>query len=362
MKPRPIKPFVVSLLLAFVLTGLACFIPIALFAAETTAATKVKHEPIEYFVPEKRIQLEAEVSDKCDIKLVRCYFKSDAQADYVFVWMKQVKGDAYAGVLPSPAPDCNRIEYLFLAVNADNQVVKTQTFTVNVNVSAKVPKWQEVSAGGEINLYTELDKAPKSIPGFKDSIKIDVVESSARFGIVAGGIYAATSTGGSATGAAAATTSSGTITATSGLSTTAIVAIGAGIAAGAGVAVAAGGGGGGGGGGGSDNKSNASVTWGDPQSPPNDAFRAVFDSENFGTSPVGGTSGMMSHVGLPFGDHTLTITCMSAAQGEGTFMVGLAGGAIFKNDGVVKTGTLAQGASITYQIYVSQTGSGTVHW
>lgn len=253
----------------------------AVLAEEVKTATEIKHIPITYFVPEKRISITADVTDEAGVNLVRCYFKGSEQADFVFVGMNSGADGSYSGTLPAPAKNTQSIEYLFLAVNGSNQVVKSQTFTVNKEDRDEAPAWQQTSSEGNIQVSTEVAEAPKTVSGFADSIVMDVVESSARFGLVVGGIYllldddngkdssvddkeavgktddagtgAATddslsegavgaSTDNRLSGAAASATSGGTITAaTGGLSTAAIIGIGAGVAAAAGgIALAAG--------------------------------------------------------------------------------------------------------------------------
>jgi hypothetical protein len=208
--------------------------------------TEIEHKPIEYFVPEQRIRLDAEVTDDQGVNVVRCYFRAVEQADYVFVAMKP-GSSLYRGILPAPSKDTPALEYLFLVVNGDNRVVKTQTFRVEGKDSDKIPAWQEVSPQGDIRVTTELAQAPTAPPGFADSIAVDVAESSARFGFVVPGIYTSTqvAAAGGATGTAAAATSAGMVSAkTGGISTLAYVG---GAALIAGIALAAGGGGGGGG-------------------------------------------------------------------------------------------------------------------
>jgi hypothetical protein len=95
------------------------------------ATTKVKHKPAKFFVPEKRIKLDATVKDKAGIDIVRCYFRALEQADFVFIAMEATKKDVYEGVLPAPSKNTEAIEYLFLAVNGQNHVVKTQTFEMH---------------------------------------------------------------------------------------------------------------------------------------------------------------------------------------------------------------------------------------
>ena len=224
-------------------------IPVPLFAQESASSgtvkgtTKVKYKPIKYFVAEKRIRIVADVTDPEGIQLVRCYFKAKEQADFVFVTMTP-GSSTYTAILPAAAQTATSIEYLFLAVNNKNQVVKTTQFSVNIDASQPAPPWQDVAMEGQLKVSTELAQAPAVLEGFTDSIEMDVVESAKRFGFVVG-IYTITqmAAAGGATGAAAAATSAGTITAGAGLSTAAIVGIAAGaVAVGAGAAVAVGGG------------------------------------------------------------------------------------------------------------------------
>lgn len=220
--------------------------PVTLFAQESSM-TKIKYEPpIKYFVAGKRIRIAPEVTDPSGVKLVRCYFKGQEQADFVFVNMT-ADGNTYTAILPAAARNTTTIEYLFLAVNNRNQVVKTKQFSVNKDENQPAPPWQDVAMEGQLTVSTELAQAPAVLEGFSDSIAMDVVESAGRFGFVAGGIYTATQMAavGGATGTAATATSAGTVStagAGGGMSAGAVIGIAAGVAVvGGGVAVAAGG-------------------------------------------------------------------------------------------------------------------------
>jgi hypothetical protein len=220
-------------------------IPVPLFAQDSASsgvvqsATKIKHDPIKYFVSGKRIRISADVTDPEGINLVRCYFKGKEQADFVFVSMT-AEGNTYTAILPAAAKTATSIEYLFLSVNNKNQVVKTQQFSMNKDEDQPAPPWQDVAMEGQLKVSTELAQAPAVLEGFTDSIATDVVESAARFGVVVG-IYATiqVAAAGGLTGAAAAAVSAGTVTTgTSGMSGGAIAAIAGGVAvAGAAVAV-----------------------------------------------------------------------------------------------------------------------------
>ncbi len=246
VKQRGKSGIVLSLLAVFLWILPVCG---AFGAGAQKVETEIDTDPITTFVPGKRIRIKAEVEDPAGVKLVRCYFKAVGQADYVFVPMALSEGDQYQGILPAPAENTAAISYLILAVNNKDQVVRTQAFQAERKPADQgaLPEYQQVASTGSIQVSTELSSAPATVPGFTDSIVMDVVESSARFGFVAAGIYTATqiaSTGG-ATGAAAAATSGGTVAASTGLSTGAMVGIGAGAAAvvGGGAAIAGGGGG-----------------------------------------------------------------------------------------------------------------------
>ncbi|OQX03532.1 MAG: hypothetical protein BWK80_55450, partial [Desulfobacteraceae bacterium IS3] len=213
--------------------------------------TKIKHIPLSYFVSENRIKIAADVTDEAGVKIVRCYFRAAGQADYVFVRMESVKEDRYEGILPKPRKDTQMLEYIFLAVNQKDQVVKTETFRVEKKDEKEVPEWQKVTSEGEIRVST----APETLPGFKDSVTLDAVESAGRFG-TAVGIYLLLDTGGGGSGAAAEEkiqrfqeankAISAEKSAAAGLSTKAIVAIAAGVALGGGTVVAVAGNSGGG--------------------------------------------------------------------------------------------------------------------
>jgi hypothetical protein len=212
-------------------------VPGAAFAA---SETKVTHDALKFFVPEKRIRLDAAVVDPKGVTLVRAYFKTKTQADYVFVPMEaqQSAKDSYVANLPAMAKSNDEVQYLFLVVNGANEVVKTEPFVVKAKDSKEVPSWQMVSDDGSVKLFTEVPDAPAVAASFSDSVSLNVVESGARFGLVAQ-IYG-TSGSAAASGAAAGATNAGTAAvATAGLSTVTIVAAAAAVG---GVAAAAGGG------------------------------------------------------------------------------------------------------------------------
>jgi hypothetical protein len=205
-----------------------------------SSSIEIAHSPIKYFVPGSRIKVGAEVTDPTGIMLARCYFKAEGAADFVFVDMTS-HSDEYDGILPSPSPNTNRIEYLILAVNNKKVVYKTQSFFMKKS-DKKKPAWQNVDSSQQITVKTELPTPPETIAGFSDDIAVDVVESALRFGLVAGGIYAA-----AGLTAPAGATAGGTVAASGGAAggisagTIALGAVGAGAVVGGAVALTSGG-------------------------------------------------------------------------------------------------------------------------
>jgi hypothetical protein len=154
----------------------------------------------------------------------------------------------FRGILPAPSKETEKVEYLFLVVNGQNQVVTTQTFQMRRKDKDETPAWQQASSTGKVRVITEVAQVPKAPAGFTDAIALGVVESYSRFGFVVGGIYTAQqiARAGGAIGIAAVADDGGTVSAKKGRrSTLTYVGIGAALLAGG--AVAAGGGGGGGG-------------------------------------------------------------------------------------------------------------------
>jgi hypothetical protein len=211
---------------------------IASCAGVAFAQTTIDHGKVAYFVPEKRITINAGVTDPKGVKLARTYFKAGAQADYTFVPMQAVGPNRYVATLPAPSANTPSIEYIVLAQSNDGTVSRTAAYTVDARKSGETPSWQSASKAGDLKVYTEAAQAPSTVAGFTDSVSLDIVESSARLGAAAGLHGAATASSGGAAGGTAAGATAG------GLSTAAIIG---GVAI-AGVAAAAAGSGGGGGG------------------------------------------------------------------------------------------------------------------
>ena len=207
--------------------------PISAVSA-SAPAIEIEHNPIEEATAGERITLKVEIDAESGVKTARAYFKASEATDYSFVVLESGNGEDFTGTLPAPANGSGSFEYLILVQNGNNEVVKTQTYIVTVEDDDDAA--QAVAENDKIQVYTELEQAPADIAGFSDNIAVDVVESAAKLGVVAG-LYSAATAGSSSSGAVAA----GTVTATAGgVSTTAMI-VGGVLVAGAvgGVAAAA---------------------------------------------------------------------------------------------------------------------------
>jgi hypothetical protein len=142
---------------------------------------------------------------------------------------QQSAKDSYVANLPAMSKSNDEVHYLFLVVNGANEVLKTEPFVVKARESNDVPSWQMVSRDESVQLFTEVPDARSVAASFSDSVSLNVVESGARFGLVAH-LYGASGSA-TASGAAAGATNAGTASmATAGMSTVTIAVAAAAVA------------------------------------------------------------------------------------------------------------------------------------
>ncbi len=214
--------------------NLRVFISIILLVSSAIVSAQdiqITHTARETAKAGERVRLRIKVDNPGDIDLVRLYFRSDLNSKFNFVQTKQLGKYIFAGQLPAATKDAKSVEYVFLIRDKAKKIIKTQKFSYVIKGAIPLVKSKKT-----IKVFSELDKAPKTIEGFDDNIQMDVAESGAKLAVVAG-LYETQTT------AAAATTSSSTTTtaAAGGISTTTLIAAGVGGAAVVGVAVSGGG-------------------------------------------------------------------------------------------------------------------------
>jgi hypothetical protein len=249
---------------------------VAAGAAELALAMSFTHSAPKHVQPGKRIIISSKITDPSGLKLARCYFRADAEADYVFVPMEAGAKNTFKAVLPAVSDNAQTVQYRLLAVNNTGQIAKTNEFSVAVkSVKGPLPKWQQAERGEPIHVGIEVEPQEggisQKVTGFSDNITVDLAESSLRFMLVSGaglatGIAASSGSSGAAAGATA--TSAGTVGGTASAATSGSgtimgmkastfwwVAAGAAVVIGTGLALSGGGGGGG------SNDGSIAVKW-----------------------------------------------------------------------------------------------------
>ena len=250
-------------------------------AQAAESQTKVVHKPLRGdYIPGFRIVVDAQIEAPTGLLTARCYFKSKNDKNFAFVEMTSADAAAYQATLPAPFVNSEEVHYLFVVVNNNKQVTRTQLFTLTEAETEEGTAWQDInevkevrvdkvqeaaeryvalfsknkgkyadrlasyqtaSKEGTIQVGTELNRNLVQVQGFLDSATVTQVPSAARYGLLAENLYSAeavAAAGGTAT-AGGATAAGMTVATTGGLSTIAMIGIGAGVLAVGGVAVAA---------------------------------------------------------------------------------------------------------------------------
>jgi hypothetical protein len=152
--------------------------------------TTIVHNPVQTFVPGFRINVKAVVDGEHSVESVRCYFRAAGDTNFMFVEMPRTTANTYVTVLPAPSPTTVAIQYVLLAVNSRNVVVRSQMFAIERAQGSMPTEWQSTDRTGQLAVKTELAQAPATVNGFADSVMTDVEEATRRFGFVVGGLYA----------------------------------------------------------------------------------------------------------------------------------------------------------------------------
>lgn len=105
---------------------------IFLFTSSVAAQTAMKHENRTNVSSGQRIPLQVDVSGDEDINMVRSYFKSADGSRYFFVPMQKLGEPVFKGLLPAPSLGTKKIEYFFLASTVSREIVKSQSFYLDV--------------------------------------------------------------------------------------------------------------------------------------------------------------------------------------------------------------------------------------
>ncbi|MEM8501017.1 MAG: hypothetical protein AAF542_23595 [Pseudomonadota bacterium] len=115
-----------------ILRRLSALLGAVIFTSSVIAQTAMKHDNPSNTSSGQRIPLQVDVSGDEEINLVRSYFKSTDGSRYFFVPMQKIDEPVFKGLLPAPSLGTKQIEYFFLASTVSREIVKSQSFYLDV--------------------------------------------------------------------------------------------------------------------------------------------------------------------------------------------------------------------------------------
>ena len=153
---------------------------VVLVALPAVAGT-IDHEPAPSVPSGERIEVAAHIEDDAGMAEARLYFKAARETNFLFVGMEPAGTDRdYVGTLPAPAQGTATVQYVVLYRNGGGELFRSPTYEVAVEARSESTAYAE-----PLDVYTELAKVPDAVAGFQDNLALDVVESTARYGLVA---------------------------------------------------------------------------------------------------------------------------------------------------------------------------------
>ena len=146
------------------------------------SSTTLQHTPPKSTYSGSRIFLSVVANDTKQIETVRVYFKSVKEKNYFFITLRNDVRSKYIGRLPSPTPDCEKLEYLIFIKNRKDHLIVSQKYTVPVINSRII----STPPADKIHIYSEISRPNATIPGFSDNFTLNQVQPSMQFGRMAG--------------------------------------------------------------------------------------------------------------------------------------------------------------------------------
>lgn len=139
-----------------------------------------------FFSPGQPITVQTAVSDPEGILAVRCYFRYRQDGDFLFVEMQPDDNGVYKTTLPVPGESVQEIEYLFLAVDQQGQVVRTPAKTFVLRADAN--ESDALLSQNTIVAHTDLPVVPTQLNQMSgsDYLQVTTAKPSERYGLTAG--------------------------------------------------------------------------------------------------------------------------------------------------------------------------------
>lgn len=177
--------------LMFAGTVLICLLKPSLADARsvTLPKTHLYSQQLIYFPDNEKLSFNVNVHDPVGVTEVRLYFRFDSSQPFVYREMTDVGEGGFTTKFPAVKPTVKAIEYVFLVVNQQKQVIISQTYTMTKKNDRRP---DSTSAQGvrpeQYLLKTEVVGTEKVKTYFQQSEKISISQISSQFhyGILAG--------------------------------------------------------------------------------------------------------------------------------------------------------------------------------
>ena len=129
----------------------------------------------------------ARIADSGKVTEVRCYFKYEAANPYLFVRMQPTE-QGFDCWLPVPASQVDRIEYVFVAVDALSQIVRSSVFYATISPLEKGRVEPSERRQGAVTVKSELPIPNQSAAAFAstDQPAYTIVAANKQYGLRAG--------------------------------------------------------------------------------------------------------------------------------------------------------------------------------
>lgn len=160
-----------------------CMLSPGLAAGRFVPDVRIEHAPSTTLARGERIHLDARIVGSEKLTEIRCYFKYEAANPYLFVKMKPT-GEGFECWLPAPANHVDRIEYVFVAVDSQSQVVRSSVFYASISSVPTDRAKPTILQKGTITVKSELPISNQAADAFASTDRpvYTIVAANKQFG------------------------------------------------------------------------------------------------------------------------------------------------------------------------------------
>jgi hypothetical protein len=151
--------------------------------------TQIFHEQLFVFFSGDSLPLKVAVTDPAGVSEVRCYFRFDHSAPFVYSIMVSAGDHEFTTQLPAATSTVKDIEYLFLVVNGRKQAILSPMFAVNtMDVQKGYADGAQNRVSARYQLKSEVERADTVKKFFLQPANVDIsrVRQQDYYGVLAG--------------------------------------------------------------------------------------------------------------------------------------------------------------------------------